>query len=89
MVRFTDCCVNINLPVVERMEPLEMKEIRGIKRRIKEEQYEIEGESAMMEEIQVSRTTAAVVANAESRFVIKENIFTVPMATKSEYFIIY
>ena len=86
MVRFTDYCVNNNLPIIERMEPLELREIRGIKRRIKEEIYEVEGESAMMEDIQIARSTMAVVANAESRFEIKNNVFTIPMATKSKFF---
>ena len=83
-MRFTNYCVNNNLPIVEKMEPLELKEIRGIKRKIKEEQYEVEGENAMMEELQVARTTSAVIANAEARFVIKENVFMIPMATKSK-----
>ena len=85
MVRFTDYCVNNNLPIIERIEPLKMVEVRGIRNRTKKDNYELEGEGTWIEDIQWKRTTQAVVANMESRLEMTENIFKIPMVTKSRF----
>ena len=84
MVRFTDYCVNNNLPIIERIEPLQMSEVRNIRGRVKKEKYEFQGEGHWIEDVQWKRVTQAVVANVESRLEITENILKIPMATKSK-----
>jgi len=84
MVRFTDYCVNRNLPVIDTIEPLRMKEIRGIKGRSKKELFEFEGEGNWIEDVKWEKRVEAVIANAESRMEIADNLFTVPLATKSK-----
>lgn len=86
MVRFTDYCVNNNLPIIEQIEPLQLNEVRGIRTRQKKADYEFEGEGDLIEDVQWKRTTLAVIANVESRIEIMKNVFRIPMATKSECF---
>ena len=84
MVRFTDYCVNNNLPIIETIEPLQLKEIRGIKTKAKKDMFEFEGEGHWIKDVQWEKKIEAVVANAECRLEISENVFKVPMATESK-----
>ena len=86
MVRFTDYCVNNNLPIIEHIEPLRLNEVRGIRNRMKKDCYEFEGEGKWIEDVQWNRITQAVIGNVESRLEMTKNIFKIPMATKSEFF---
>ena len=86
MIRLLSTNISANLLPVGKVEPLELCEIRGVKRN-KDKNSEVEfrsPENELMDKIQVIRSTKAVVSNQEARFEIVENEILVPLVTKGQ-----
>ena len=86
MIRFYGANMSLALPPAGKIEPLQMCEIRGVKRD-KDEASQLDlgtKGSDLMDKMQVIRKTKVVVSNQEVRFEIMENEILVPLVTESK-----
>ena len=82
-MRFTDRSVNNNLPQIQ-VAPLDIKEAKKMKKR-ESVMVDFDGKTSdYLNDVQIIRRTAAVVANAEARSEINENEVIVPMISNSK-----
>ena len=86
MNRLLNCSMSTHLRAPGTTRPLELMDVRRIKRE-KNAESEIEcgeGEDDCLRGIKVLRTTKLVLANVEARFEVINNEITVPLVTKSK-----